>query len=343
MRTESRPSLDLDHRYGPVVPEVAVDPRTIQWFRRESFPQAGPTPWLDRPDALTAIEEKLASGSLTRVEAALARAWVLDGYIVIPRFFTQSRLEAVWAEYEGAVASGAIVEPRNVLVEGDPYPGRVNNAHWHVPGMHAMLHDEDVQRLVRLLLGVEPMPFQTIAFRTGSQQKPHTDTVHMTTYPLGYMLATWTSFEDGDPESGPLFYYPGSHRLPYLTMGDLNVPPERFAESGYQSYQDLYEPAMLAQLEKHDLKPAFFGPRTGDLFLWHANLAHGGAPRRDLTASRKSLVCHYFAEGCLTYHDIAAVPSHALLAEIPPDPELARHLETTQSWFSEAKYETETP
>ena len=42
---------------------------------------------------------------------------------------------------------------------------------------------------------------------------------------------------------------------------------------------------------------------TGDVLFWHANLLHGGSPRKNLALSRKALVCHHFAKGAVTYHD----------------------------------------
>jgi hypothetical protein len=35
---------------------------------------------------------------------------------------------------------------------------------------------------------------------------------------------------------------------------------------------------------------------------------HGGAPRRDLSVSRRSIVGHYFAEGCVAYYDSIGLP-----------------------------------
>jgi ectoine hydroxylase-related dioxygenase (phytanoyl-CoA dioxygenase family) len=57
------------------------------------------------------------------------------------------------------------------------------------------------------------------------------------------------------------------------------------------------------------IAPSWFHARKGDVLFWHANLVHGGSPRRNLQLSRKAIVCHYFAEGCVCYHDLSASPS----------------------------------
>lgn len=37
-----------------------------------------------------------------------------------------------------------------------------------------------------------------------------------------------------------------------------------------------------------------FAARAGDVFIWHAQLYHGGSPIDDMGLTRKSLVTHYF-------------------------------------------------
>jgi len=43
----------------------------------------------------------------------------------------------------------------------------------------------------------------------------------MTTYPEGYLVGAWVAVEDIHPDSGPLVYYPGSHRLPYYLSKEV--------------------------------------------------------------------------------------------------------------------------
>lgn len=59
-------------------------------------------------------------------------------------------------------------------------------------------------------------------------------------------------------------------------------------------------------MEERQLEPHYFEARKGDVLIWHANLLHGGSPRRELTRSRKALVCHYFVQGALCYHDLSS-------------------------------------
>jgi Phytanoyl-CoA dioxygenase (PhyH) len=293
-------------RFGPVAPEHPVAPAE---FRAAAFPTAGPLPWLDRPDAPAAIERKLERGELSPSEAALARDWARDGFVVLERHFEVARLDAAWAAYERAVERHTVT-PDQEPSEADPLPGRTLNAHFGVPEIEEMLRERSVVELVSMLLGAEALPFQTIMGHKGSEQRPHSDAIHMTTYPLGYLAAAWIAFEDITPDGGPLVYYPGSHRLPYVFSHDVGITPEEFRERGYMPYHERYEPRVAELIAQHGLEPRYFTPAKGDVLLWHANLLHGGSPRARPASSRRALVCHYFARGCVTYHDLAAAPSH---------------------------------
>ncbi len=296
-------------RFKPVVPDRPLDARGLTQFRAGSFPDAGPRPWLDRPDAAEAIETKRARGELTAAEAAFARSWVRDGVVVIPRFVADDRIDAAWDAYERALAERRLT-PDAEPTDADPLPGRTLNAHFAVPEIDALLHDPGVVELVSVLLGARALPFQTIIGHKASEQPAHSDAIHMTTYPLGYLAATWLAFEDITPESGPLVYYPGSHRLPYVFAEDVAISPDEFRTDGYGPYVQRYEPRIADLVAEHGFEPRTFAPRKGDVLLWHGNLIHGGAPRARIGPSRRALVCHYFAEGCVTYHDLAAAPSH---------------------------------
>ncbi len=296
-------------RFQPVSPDQNVDFDAVAQFRAERFPASGPLPWLDRPDAEQEIVRRVQAGQITPFEGAFARKWRRDGFVVLEGFYDAGRLDLVWRAYEEALAAGRLT-PDALATEVDPLPGRALNPHFHVPEVDALLHDGAVVELVSMLLGVQALPFQTIAGHKGSEQRAHSDAIHMTTYPLGYLAASWIAFEDIAPDSGPLVYYPGSHRLPYVFAGHVGISPEAFRERGYLEYHERYEPRIAELLQEHGLQPFFFGARKGDVLLWHGNLIHGGSPRERMGSSRRALVCHYFAKGCLTYHDLAASSSH---------------------------------
>ncbi len=290
--------------------DVPVDLDAIGELRGDAFPASGPAPWLDRPDALLAVDRRLAEGTITAGDAELCRQWIVDGYLIVENLIEHDLLDRTWEAYEQAIRDGRVTLDPESHGEGDPYPGRNLDPHVQLPPIAALQSHPTILRITNLLFGRETIPFQTIMGHKSSAQRPHSDAIHMTTYPLGYLIANWIAFEDIHPDSGPLEYYPRSHRLlPYLLSGDIGIAPRAFKEKGYALYNERYEPTIERYLKAHRLEPQFFCPRKGDVLFWHANLVHGGSLRKDLRHSRRALVCHYFARGAVTYHDLSGNPS----------------------------------
>ena len=283
-----------------------VDEQALPAYRAEHFPYAGPHPWLDRPDWEQLLAAKLSRGELTPADAEVCRHWAREGYIILKGLVPAPLLDAGWKAYEQAIAAGMVKLPEDKIGAHDPWPGRYLDPHLKVPEFCPVMRHPAILRWVGLLMDREPAPFQSIASHKGTQQEPHSDSIHMTTYPLGYLTAAWIAFEDIHPDSGPLVYYPGSHRLPYVFSREVGISPGEFVSAGYVAYAAKYEPFIRGLLQQHACAPAYFQAGKGDVLLWHANLIHGGAPRRDVTRSRRAMVCHYFVKGAVTYHDLAA-------------------------------------
>lgn len=96
-------------------------------------------------------------------------------------------------------------------------------------------------------------PFQTINFIYGINQRAHSDSIHMTTHPLGYLIAVWIALEDTHPDNGALLYYPGWHRLPYLLNNDFNESETALtlSKKDYPDYGDATEKMTIEKkLEK---------------------------------------------------------------------------------------------
>jgi hypothetical protein len=288
-----------------------VDLPGIGEFRNDAFPQSGPYCWLDRPDALVAIERRLREGEITAAQAEICEKWAIDGYFIARGLIPRETLDHAFAAYETALAEGVLTAPPGDRAgPSDTLPGRVLDPHLVVPEVKALQRDPRILAITDLVFGRKTLPFQTIIGHKGSGQPAHSDLIHMTTYPLGYLAACWIAMEDIHPDSGPLVYYPRSHRLlPPLLSGELGIAPMEYKLSKGAAYQRRYEPAIRRYVDKLGLRPETFAAAAGDVLFWHANLLHGGARRTDLTLSRKALVCHYFVEGVVTYHDLSGNPT----------------------------------
>lgn len=161
--------------------------------------------------------------------------------------------------------------------------------------------------LLSVLLKGQAILFQSINFTRGSEQASHSDSIHMTTYPLGGLLGVWIALEDIDEDNGPLHYYPGSHKLPYYLNADYDNEGNRFL-IGNKSYK-VYEEMMREKISDLGLKKEIFKAKKGDLLIWHANLFHGGEPHANKNRTRKSMVLHYFKEHSICYHEITQRPA----------------------------------
>ena len=286
--------------------EEPLNTARLPAFRAEHFPYSGPYPWLDMDNAHELIDLKLRAGELSPEEAEQCGRWSDDGYVIIRLHITRSILSKVWRNYEHAIQSGRVKLPAEPAAENDPHPGRFLNPHKKIGSFCRILRHEGLTRWLGILTERQPKPLQTIGSHKGSQQGVHSDSIHMTTYPLGYLTAAWIAFENIHPDSGPLVYYPGSHKLPYVFSKDVGISEEDFRRDGYAPYHARYEPYVQSLLASHKIEPHYFHAGKGDVLIWHANLLHGGSPRRNLQLTRKALVCHFFVKGAFVYHDLAA-------------------------------------
>ncbi len=149
--------------------------------------------------------------------------------------------------------------------------------------------------------------FQSINFKVGSEQHTHSDSIHMTTFPLGGLLGVWIALEDIALDNGPLHYYPGSHQLPYYLNEDYNNEGNFFL-IGAKDYSQ-YEKMIEEKISQNSIEKKVFTAKKGDILIWHANLFHGGEPHINKTKTRKSMVLHYFAENRICYHEITQRPA----------------------------------
>jgi ectoine hydroxylase-related dioxygenase (phytanoyl-CoA dioxygenase family) len=259
----------------------------------------GPLPWLDRPEVYNNLPNDPIYRSLSPTQQALVQQWCGQGYLLLPGFASTERVAALNAEIEHLLAKGTI---------RTNYTGvKIMDAHERSPLARAVAEDAEVLALLALLLQRPLHPFQTINFREGSQQKLHSDFIHMATEPRGYLAAAWLALEPIDAHNGPLCYVPGSHRLPYVMLPDFPHQNTRWT-LGRDSYK-AYEAHIAQLVADRGLEVVEMRAQPGDLFIWHANLLHGGMPIRQAGRTRKSMVTHYLAEGVLCYHEITERPT----------------------------------
>ena len=167
--------------------------------------------------------------------------------------------------------------------------------------------NKQLKGILEMLLGKKIELFQSINFFTGSQQRTHSDFVHMSTFPKGNLIAVWIALEDMCEENGPLHYYPGSHKLPCILNNDYQNDGTKLM-IGNKTY-DKYEDEVERILKKSKLKKQKFIANKGDILIWHSNLLHGGEEVINAKLTRKSMVLHYYAHDVICYHEITQRPT----------------------------------
>ncbi len=265
------------------------------------FPEHHPDiPWIDRPDAAERLEKHPAFKDMNPRLQDKLRHFLADGFMILEGFFGTADTDALNAEVDRLLKAGKA---------GFNYTGRkIFNIH-EQSGLanDRFFRHPDLLELLSFLLGKTVIPFQSLSFVQGSEQRAHSDSIHMTTEPPGYLIATWTALEDCTEDGGPLFYYPGSHRLPYVMTPDYDSGNTRFAIGNNSNRR--YEDKIESLIKENGLEKKLFLARRGDVLIWHANLLHGGSAIRRPGATRRSIVCHYYAGGVICYHEMSQRPA----------------------------------
>ncbi len=261
---------------------------------------AQPKPWLDEGDSASLLPANPVFQSLPQDIQESLLPWSKNGYAILRNFFSPQQVDTLLSETNLLIEKGK-ANWRKIGKE------RVMFAINQSSAIRNIVINERLNKVLDLLLGKEARVFQSINFFSGSEQAAHSDTVHMTTYPLGYMIAVWIALEDISEANGPLSYYPGSHKLPYILNDDFNHGNTSlfFGSDNYANY----EKKIAAVIKENGLKKETFLAKKGDLLIWHANLIHAGEPILNPGLTRNSMVLHYFAKGVICYHEITQRPA----------------------------------
>ncbi len=224
--------------------------------------------------------------------------WSDKGFAVLENYLSDDLVNKINAEVD------ELVKKDKAYIR---YGGKIMFAIHSSPLLRSIGEDKKLNGILKLLLQKEAVLFQSINFLKGSEQKTHSDSIHMSSFPLGNLIAIWVALEDIDETNGALHYYEGSHQLPYYMNPDFGNQGTKFM-LGKKSYYD-YENMIEQKIIEHKLEKTVFKAKKGDIFIWHANLLHGGEPHLDKTKSRKSMVFHYFGKGAICYHEVTQRPA----------------------------------
>ncbi len=238
--------------------------------------------------------------------------WDNNGYLALRGFFNPEELAAfdndvsdIWnhrstkaGDITIDVLEGDLVGQRLKLKDAPASAldcaHKVNDLYLESQACRNLNLNTKLCNLLKELLKDEPLVINSLSFRKGSQQPYHFDTYFMPPPVQGQMAVTSICLEDQTDAAGPLSYYPGSHKIPphVFSHGGIHLAPGEMKDA--TAYIE-------AEIAKRNLKPETFIGNAGDVFIWHAQLYHGGLPIADEKQTRKTLVTHYWRR-----NDVAA-------------------------------------
>lgn len=260
--------------------------------------------WIDRAD----WRQQITARHLNAEQTAQVEFFVENGFIILKGAADTDKVDAFRAEIESSFEQGNpdVLYQRHGSNEVQPLEGpadrlgvRVVDSFVPLAQALDLFSSPRLLDFLQLVFGVNPLLFQSLSFHQGSQQGLHQDTAYVVVDNPIELAACWIALEDVTPGSGELMYAPGSHRLPDWNFGGDRKywnPVEDGAEAHNQWARHLVD---YANSSPQGIQ--YFLPKKGDILVWHADLAHGGAPVKDRNLTRQSLVGHFCPQGRSPY------------------------------------------
>jgi ectoine hydroxylase-related dioxygenase (phytanoyl-CoA dioxygenase family) len=258
--------------------------------------------WLDGSDAERQIRARASAGELSAEEAANLDKFSEDGYFITHVDVSAEDAAAIdhdvdelWESRPADIAFAYDSPPRRfseAIPEQDRKPRyRIHELQWASEAALRLYLEPTVHRYASLILGAKAVATQSLYFEYGSQQALHRDSVLVPTPEFGRLVAAWIALEDISPESGPLMYVPGSHRLPFYEFrnGQYLYDASSHAAADVEAAIAFYR----EELERSKLPVEHFCAKRGDVLIWHSALSHGGSQPTEPPRTRKSFVVHF--------------------------------------------------
>jgi hypothetical protein len=272
-------------------------------------------PWFMEDHALERLSKRGCPSALRSYAEQFLRA----GYTIFPDSIAPALCDALVARFRELEAAHQDKLASFKSPHGH-YP-RLVNFHLAVPELFELFSsNREALALQDFLFDAETCLYTSLFYEQGSSQALHRDTPYFCTRPEYSYFGMWVALEDVDEENGPLMVQEGGHLLPELdrpaiaraVIGNGPLP------SDSQELWDAYQAQVVAQGEARALKVKTLPVRKGSTILWHPQLPHGGAPIRDQSRTRFSLVMHTTPKGTPVYHQQAFFAPDTYFSERAP-------------------------
>lgn len=284
----------------PLYSKYGIQKKYFSSLSSSNFPKdsASDHPWLDRENSTLVLPENPVFSCLSQERRDALINWSSDGYAIFRSFFSEETVNSV-----NRLLDELMKEKRMPVKDSR----KIMFAVRYSQEIKELVNNKELTDILELLMGKPVELFQSVNFLKGSEDPAHSDFIHMSTYPYGYLLAVWIALEDIDTSNGPLYFYPGSHKLPYIMNDQFDHGGGRWLLG--RRNKDNYAKAIQQLIETDKFEKKTFTASKGDVLIWHANLLHGGSKMLDPLRTRKSMVMHYYGADVIRYHEITQRPS----------------------------------
>ena len=296
--------------------------------------------WIDREDWADQLHKR--SNRFGHELTEDLQTFVRDGFVILRGAANHKDIDAYAGKITDAYANGS--DDLIMLRPGEMIPRRIEpgmearqmrlvDAHTSTEAALRLLSTPRLVNFLRTIFSDDPLLTQSLTFYKGSEQGIHRDTAYVVVNgrPLA-LAACWIALEDVRAGSGELIYLKGSHRYPESDFfnGKKHWNPEADGNDAHNNFLRW----IADNARERGQVPEQFLARKGDILVWHADLAHGGAPIADPSLTRKSLVGHfcpvsagpdYFVyrddrRATRTYNGLTYSSMYVDLRENPPPP-----------------------
>ncbi|HMX41471.1 MAG TPA: phytanoyl-CoA dioxygenase, partial [Saprospiraceae bacterium] len=162
-----RHNRDLYRRYG--LRKSIFAPIGYADFDGQHHPDI---PWLDQPDAALRLERHPQFASFEPAVQEQMKCFVREGYMILRGLVGQDETDALNAQVEEMLHSGQARYN---------YTGRKIFNLWERSDLadREFFRRPELLRILSFLLGKTVIPFQSMNFTMGSEQRAHSDLIHM--------------------------------------------------------------------------------------------------------------------------------------------------------------------
>ena len=257
--------------------------------------------WIDQIDFLEKLLSESNKGEISHEEFNHVLNFSVNGYTAFNELINHKDCDALRSFYLNSFSEGnsdlIVQKPGETggnrkLTQSEPMADqRIVDLYMANESSLKILLNHKIRRFLKICFDDSPLLFQSLSFLKGSNQGIHQDTAYVVTDKPMQLIASWIALEDIQTGSGELEFYPQSHRFEefffssefkhYCSERDGGIEHEKFSQH------------LKCQIAKSKKTSQKFMAKKGDVFLWHADLYHGGRPVADSNLTRNSIVGHY--------------------------------------------------